>query len=316
MPMQRRQQMALTPELVARAARAVEDAGPSPGAVYLTDEDYAATVRDMLAQAPPGDLWLFGYGSLLWRPAFEFAESRPATVRGWHRSFCIRVARFRGTRDLPGLMMALDRGGQCRGMVFRIPADQAAASLEALFRRELVVKPPGTPPRWLTARTEGGPLRALGFVVDRRSRFYSGGLTPEAVADVVARAAGHWGSCAEYLHNTVAHLEALGIHDRNLWRLQALVAARIAAAAAPSGCGRRPVLLSANRRNPRSRSTASQRSERISCSRHPVNASNRIAAIPKGSAGRGTSQPAARCLAAVASLLGRRQCAGRRTRTA
>ena len=228
-----RRRMALTADLIARVARVVEDAGPSPGAVYLTDEDYESAVRDMLAQAPPGDVWLFGYGSLLWKPAFEYAERRMATVRGWHRSFCIRVARFRGTRELPGLMMALDRGGQCRGMVFRIPADQAAASLDTLFRRELVVKPPGTPPRWLTAQTDAGPLRAIGFVVDRRSRFYSGGLAPEAVADVVARAAGHWGSCAEYLHNTVLHLEECGIHDRNLWRLQALVAERIASSTAP-----------------------------------------------------------------------------------
>jgi cation transport protein ChaC len=220
--------MTLTADLVARVARVVEDAGPSPGAVYLTDEDYEIAVRDILAQAPRGDIWLFGYGSLLWKPAFEYVESRMATVRGWHRSFCIRVARFRGTRDLPGLMMALDRGGQCRGKVFRIPADQVVDTLKALFRRELVVKPPGTPPRWLMAQTNDGPLLAIGFVVDRRSPFYSGGLAPEAVADIVSRAAGHWGSCAEYLHNTVSHLEALGIHDRNLWRLQALVAERIA----------------------------------------------------------------------------------------
>ena len=229
-----KRQMALTADLIARIARVVEDAGPSPGAVYLTDEEYEITVRDVLAQAPPGDVWLFGYGSLLWKPAFEFVESRMATVRGWHRSFCIRVARFRGTRDLPGLMMALDRGGQCRGMVFRVPADRAEATLHALFRRELVVNPPGTPPRWLTAWAEGGPIRALGFVVDRRSPFYSGGLAPEDVANVVSRAAGHWGSCAEYLHNTVSHLEALGIHDRNLWRLQALVAEKIAPATASS----------------------------------------------------------------------------------
>jgi glutathione-specific gamma-glutamylcyclotransferase len=206
----------------------VEDAGPSPGAVYLTDEDYEIAVRDILAQAPRGDIWLFAYGSLLWKPAFEYVESRMATVRGWHRSFCIRVARFRGTRELPGLMMALDRGGQCRGKVFRIPADRAPESLKTLFRRELVVKPPGTPPRWLMAQTDEGPLLAIGFVVDRRSAFYSGRLAPEAVADIVSRAAGHWGSCAEYLHNTISHLAELGIYDRNLWRLQALVAERMA----------------------------------------------------------------------------------------
>jgi cation transport protein ChaC len=227
--------MALTAELVASVARVVEDAGPSPGAVYLTEADYDAIVRDMLAQAPAGDLWLFGYGSLLWKPGFEYAERRMATVRGWHRSFCIRVARFRGTRDLNGLMMALDRGGQCQGMIFRIPADQAEAVLHSLFRRELVVNPPGTPPRWLMAQTEDGPIRALGFVMDRCSPFYAGKLPLEQVADVLARAAGHWGTCAEYLHNTVAHLEGLEIRDRNLWRLQALVAERIQATPSPPG---------------------------------------------------------------------------------
>jgi cation transport protein ChaC len=220
--------MALTPELVAHAGRAVEDAGPSPGAVYLADADYDRIVGDVLSDCA-GDLWLFAYGSLLWKPSFDFVERRPATVRGWHRAFCIRVARFRGTRDRPGLMMALDRGGQCRGMVFRVPATEAAATLHALFRRELVVKPPGTPPRWVSALTDAGPLPALTFVVDRASPFYSGRLPPHAVAEVLATAAGHWGSGAEYLYNTVSHLDALGIRDRNLWRLQALVADRLAA---------------------------------------------------------------------------------------
>ena len=97
-----RRHMALTADLVARAARVVEDAGPSPGAVYLTDAEYDTIIRDMLAQAPPGDLWLFGYGSLLWKPGFDYVEKRMATVRGWHRSFCIKVARFRGTRRAIG----------------------------------------------------------------------------------------------------------------------------------------------------------------------------------------------------------------------
>ena len=221
--------MALTPELTARAARAVEDAGPSPGAVYLTDEEYALAVRELLAEAPPGDLWLFAYGSLLWKPACETVESRPAVVRGWHRSFCYRVARFRGTRDRPGLMMALDRGGRCRGMILRVPRERAAAGLDALLRREVVVKPGVNVPRWLTAETADGPVRALAFVVNRKSPHYAGRLAPEAAADIVATAAGHWGSCADYLRETVTHLESLGIRDRTLWRLQALVAERIRA---------------------------------------------------------------------------------------
>jgi glutathione-specific gamma-glutamylcyclotransferase len=225
-----RRQITLTPELVASVARVVEDAGPSPGAVYLTDMDYDAIVRDMLAQAPAGNLWLFGYGSLLWKPSFEYTERRMATVQGWHRSFCLRIARFRATRHQNGLIMVLDRGGQCQGMILRVPAEQTATILNGLFRRELVVNPPATPPRWLTAQTEDGPVRALGFVIDRHSPFYAGKLPLGEVADVLSRAAGHWGSCAEYLQNTLAHLEELGIRDRNLWCLQALVAERIQAA--------------------------------------------------------------------------------------
>ena len=223
-------QMALTPDLVARAARAIEDPGPLPGSDYLDDADYDALVRGTVAEAPPEGLWVFAYGSLLWKPAFGFAEARRATVRGWHRAFCIRIVRFRGTPDRPGLMMSLDRGGQCAGMVFRLPAEEAEAVLHALFRRELVVKPPTNEPRWLAARTAEGPVRALGFAVDRRGRGYAGRLPPGEAADLVAGAAGHWGSCAEYLRETVAHLEGLGIRDRNLWRLQALVAERIGAA--------------------------------------------------------------------------------------
>jgi cation transport protein ChaC len=222
--------MALTPELVARAARVIEDAGPSSGAAYLTDADYDALVADALARTQ-GDLWIFGFGSLLWKPAFDFVEERMATVRGWHRAFCIWVVRWRGTRDRPGLMMGLDRGGTCRGKTFRVPAAEAEATLHALFRREVVVKSSTQPPRWLKAETAGGPLPVLGFAIDRRSPHYAGRLSLAEVADVVATAAGHWGSCAEYLHNTVMHLEEAGIHDRNLWRLQALVAERILRAA-------------------------------------------------------------------------------------
>ena len=233
-----RRQMALTAELVARAARAVEDAGPSPGAVYLTDAEYDAIVRDTLARGPAGDLWVFGYGSLLWKPGFEFAESRRATVRGWHRSFCIRVARFRGTRDLNGLVMALDRGGQCKGVLFRLPNETLEAQLGRLFRREMPVKPARTPPtnvpRWIAVDAaaepgqDRGPVRALAFVANPKGGNYAGRLPPEEVADILARACGHGGSCAEYLRNTVSHLEERGIRDRNLWRLQALVAERLA----------------------------------------------------------------------------------------
>ncbi len=220
-------EMALTLDLVARTTRVVEDAGPSPGAVYMTDEDYDVAIGNVLAHAPPSDVWLFGYGSLLWKPVCEFSESRIATVRGWHRAFCYRVARFRGTRDKPGLMLALDRGGSCKGMIFKLPPDQVSASLNALFRREMMVKPAANVPRWMTAETDEGPIRALSIVVNCESPHYSGKLPLEEAANILASAAGHWGSCAEYLRETVFRLEELGIHDESLWQLQALVAERL-----------------------------------------------------------------------------------------
>src|SRR5437016_3061463 len=219
-------EMALTLDLVARTTRVVEDAGPSPGAVYMTDEDYDVAIGNVLAHAPPSDVWLFGYGSLLWKPVCEFSESRIATVRGWHRALCYRVARFRGTRDKPGLMLALDRGGSCKGMIFKLPPDQVSASLNALFRREMMVKPAANVPRWMTAETDEGPIRALGIVVNRQSPHYSGKLPLEEAANILASAAGHWGSCTDYLRETVFGLEVLGIHDETLWQLKTIVAER------------------------------------------------------------------------------------------
>ncbi|MBD2749882.1 gamma-glutamylcyclotransferase [Microvirga sp. BT688] len=224
----RSHRMALTPEHVAQVHRVLEDPGPDPTWTYHTNGDYDALVQGLVVSHPGGpDTWLFAYGSLIWKPELEHVEVRRGTARGWHRSFCFRIERFRGTRQQPGLMMSLDRGGMCQGVAFRLPSDSLERQLDKLVRREITVKPPNNVPRWIVVQTEQGPLRAIAFVMNRQSRFYMGRLPPEQVADVLATACGHWGSCAEYLHNTVAHLEEQGIRDRNLWRLQALVAERI-----------------------------------------------------------------------------------------
>lgn len=124
-------------------------------------------------------------------------------------------------------MMALDRGGQCRGVLYELPPGQLGHQLNRLFRREFTVKPINNVPRWITVQTDSGPVQALGFVINRASPYYAGRLPPEEVAHTLATACGHWGSGAEYLFNTVTHLEARGIHDSGLWRLQHLVAAQI-----------------------------------------------------------------------------------------
>lgn len=221
-------QLALTPELCARIARPLADPGPTPGLSYFTDEDYRAAIAGVLAHAPdPRAIWVFAYGSLIWKPAFEPAERRLGTLKGWHRSFCLKTTRWRGTPERPGLMMALAPGGQCRGVACRLPSDAVADSLDALWRREIGVKPVNHHARWVKVLTEQGPLRTLTFTANPGGQSYAGKRTLAQTAAVIAEAAGVWGSCAEYLYETISHLEALGIRDSALWRLQALVAKNI-----------------------------------------------------------------------------------------
>lgn len=219
----------LTPGHIARVHRVVTDSGPAAGVQQQTDADYAEWVDRILRNRPAPDrpLQLFAYGSLIWKPEFEPRAELPAVAKGWHRAFCLRMHRFRGTVDQPGLMMALDRGGQCRGVIHELSPEDPAAQLDRLFRREFTVKPINSMPRWLTVETADGPLKALGFVMNRASPYYAGRLSTEEVARTLARACGHWGTGAEYLLNTVTQLDARGIRDAGLWRLQALVAEEI-----------------------------------------------------------------------------------------
>ena len=222
--------MHLTPELVARVQRVVEDAGPRPDIVYLTESDRDAVVEELLASRPQSDdMWLFAYGSLIWKPEVEHLGERLGTARGWHRAFCIKLTRWRGTIEKPGLMLGLDRGGECKGVLYRLDGRAARANIGKLVRREMSFKPPTNMPRWINVVTEEGAVGALAFTTNRSGAAYAGKVTLEEAADLLAEACGHLGSCAEYLYNTVSHLEARGIRDRNLWTLQRLVAERIAA---------------------------------------------------------------------------------------
>lgn len=221
--------LSLTKDHIAKIHRAVEDGGAPPGMQLHTDADYDDWVARMVRAhpAPHARTRLFAYGSLIWRPEIEHLGEEVGTARGWHRSFCFQMPRFRGTPEAPGLMMALDRGGQCRGVLYDLPADGLELQFGKLFRREFTAKPANSMPRWIVVETEKGPAHALTFVMNRQSPAYVGRLPDEQIADVLARACGHWGTGAEYLLNTVTNLEAKGVHDRNLWRLQRLVAERI-----------------------------------------------------------------------------------------
>lgn len=228
-----RRPIRLTAEHVARVHRQLPDPGPQllEGFRPATDADYDQMVGQMLATMPGDDFWLFGYGSLIWKPETAFVERRVALARGWHRRFCLGWDyRFRGNAERPGLMLALDRGGQCKGVAYRLPEATLEEELHKLIRREMSMVPTAFPPRWIETVTDDGPVRALAFAMNRNSGRYIAGLSHEKLADILATACGFRGTMAEYLLATVSHLEELGIRDRNLWILQELVAARIEAA--------------------------------------------------------------------------------------
>ena len=226
--------MLLTPELVARISPYVGDPVSLPG-TPPSDSDYDRVIREFLATAPSSDaVWLFAYGSLIWNPACDFVERRVGIVPGWHRSFCLGWDRwFRGSDKHPGLMLSLDRGGQCKGTVYRLPPDALEINLGKLFRREIRIKSAAHVARWVNVRTAAGQVRAITFVINRKGSHYVGGLSLDAIADVLAAAVGPRGSMAEYLYSTVHHLEELGIHDSQMWLLQEMVAQRITAADCP-----------------------------------------------------------------------------------
>jgi glutathione-specific gamma-glutamylcyclotransferase len=174
------------------------------------------------------DLWVFGYGSLIWQPGFDFVEKRLATLDGYRRAFCMTSIRYRGTPEAPGLVLALDRheGGSCAGVAYRVPGAGAAATLDYLRARELISY--AYDEAWLKLRLDGGPeVEAVTYVSNPRHPQFRGGLSLEQQAAVIAAAEGPNGLNSDYLLNTVTSLEALGLHDADLVHLAGLVRRRL-----------------------------------------------------------------------------------------
>jgi glutathione-specific gamma-glutamylcyclotransferase len=183
------------------------------------------------------DLWVFGYGSLIWRPEFGFIERRPARVHGWHRALKMWSRVNRGTVDNPGLVFGLLSGGSCRGMVFRVPAADGLETLGRLWLREM---PTGVyDPRWLDCTTAHGSVRALAFTLSRRSPNFTGTLEDERYRHIFANAVGRYGSSLDYAQQTLLELRRHSIHDAALARLVKLAEASAAAhpLPAPPDCG-------------------------------------------------------------------------------
>ena len=180
-----------------------------------TEEELAESRARVLDSHPDGeDLWLYGYGSLIWNPAFHFSERALATINGYHRRFCLWTHLGRGSPECPGLMLGLDRGGSCKGVAFRLTPAQIAEELPLVWRREMVTA--AYRPHWLNGRVADRPARILAFTINREHDRYGGGLGMEDIARAIARAEGPLGRCSEYLFNTFEHLRELGIDDRGL----------------------------------------------------------------------------------------------------
>lgn len=180
-----------------------------------TDAERDASKNAMLSAVPDGDdVWVFGYGSLMWNPAFHFVDRLPGRVHGYHRSYCMISTAGRGTEAQPGMMLALEPGGSCCGLAFRIAANSVHEELDIVWAREMLA---GTyRPVWVTVAGATSTVRAITFASNQRHDRYVGRLDPATVVQRLATAEGRLGSCQDYLKNTVSCLSEFGFRDRRM----------------------------------------------------------------------------------------------------
>src|SRR6185503_7632409 len=176
------------------------------------------TLDEFLAALPKGDLWVFGYGSLMWSPGFSYIRKARGRIHGYHRALCILSTRYRGTKRKPGLVMGLCRGGSCWGMAYRVHAERVRQALARLWKREMPRRVYA--PRLLQVQLGSGrQVRALAFLADPTHPAYVRELDLHGRARLVAQGIGQRGSAVDYIRNTLAHMQALGVNDPHLERV-------------------------------------------------------------------------------------------------
>jgi cation transport protein ChaC len=189
-----------------------------PEMMHRSEAEMAALFDKTLSEHGENeDLYVFGYGSLIWNPAFHYLSQMPATLHGWHRRFCLKMFVGRGAPETPGLMLALDHGGACKGVAFRIAAAVVKEELGILWRREMYGGSYNA--RWVKLKTAEGEKRAITFVCNRKHPRYLPEICDLETAKLIATGCGDLGTCREYLENTVQHLAALGMRDSGLMRI-------------------------------------------------------------------------------------------------
>ncbi|HZD24757.1 MAG TPA: gamma-glutamylcyclotransferase [Alphaproteobacteria bacterium] len=207
-----------------RIAALERELSASGAMIFLDPDVREASRREILARQPEGeDLWVFGYGSLMWNPAVHCAETAPALLHGWHRQFCLWTPLGRGTPERPGLMLGLEPGGCCRGMALRLEAGLIESETAILWRREMLSG--AYRPRWVSLTTRHGRVPAVTFTVNRAHPRYGGRVPQARAVQAIATAEGQLGRCRDYLHNMILHLDELGIADGPMHRLYDLVEA-------------------------------------------------------------------------------------------
>ncbi len=184
--------------------------------VLLDERARAASLAAMLARHDRRRaIWVFGYGSLIWNPEFDYDHKARGLVYGFHRSLCLWSRIYRGTPERPGLVLGLEPGGSVHGVAFRLPPGRAEDQLEDLWTRELTTG--SYLPRWLDVRlADGDRARAIGFVMNREADGYAGEVSRDVLLETVCSAQGRNGTCADYLLSTVRSLADHDIHDHHL----------------------------------------------------------------------------------------------------
>lgn len=184
-----------------------------PRELRWSEADIARSMAAMLVDQPAdADIWIFGYGSLIWNPLTDHAERHPATLDGWHRSFCQRLTVGRAAAHAPGRMLGLRSGGHADGVVYRLAAATREEELRLIWTREMAM---GTyRPIWAPVRVKNGAwVRAIVFVADLAHPHYECDSEIDTVAPLIAEARGPWGSNAEYVFKLAAALEHHRMQD-------------------------------------------------------------------------------------------------------